>query len=143
MKIGYTCGVFDLFHVGHLNLLEKCKKECDYLVVGVCSDEYVRVCKQKESVINEVDRTRILNALKCVDRAEVVSIEETLDKLLVWNKFKFNVLFSGSDWKGTPRFLETEKQFNDNGIELEVVFFDYTQGVSTSEIKKNLQNKDA
>ena len=139
MKIGYTCGVFDLFHVGHLNLLEKAKKECDYLVVGVCSDQYVREIKNKEPVINEEDRTRILNALKCVDKAEIVSIEETFDKLLAYNRFKFNVLFSGSDWKGTPRFLETEKQFKENNVPLEVVFFDYTQGVSTSGIKENLQ----
>ena len=142
MRIGYTCGVFDLFHVGHLNLLEKCKKECDCLIVGVCSDEYVRVCKHKESVINENDRTKILNALKCVDRAEIVSIDETLDKMLAWERFQFNVLFSGSDWKDTPRFLETEKQFKDNGIELEIVFFDYTHGISTTQIKKDLQQKN-
>lgn len=141
MKIGYTCGVFDLFHVGHLNLLEKCKKECDYLIVGVCSDEYVRVYKQKESVINEKDRARILNALKCVDKAEIVSIDETLDKILAWKRFQFNVLFSGSDWKGTARFLETEKQFKDEKIDLEIVFFDYTHGVSTTEIKKSLTAK--
>lgn len=141
MKIGYTCGVFDLFHVGHLNLLEKCKKECDYLIVGVCSDEYVRVYKQKESVINEKDRARILNALKCVDKAEIVSIDETLDKILAWKRFQFNVLFSGSDWKGTARFLETEKQFKDEKIDLEIVFFDYTHGVSTTEIKKSLNAK--
>lgn len=142
MKIGYTCGVFDLFHVGHLNLLEKCKKECDCLIVGVCSDEYVKVCKKKTPVINENDRTRILNALKCVDRAEIVSIDETLDKMLAWKRFGFNVLFSGSDWKGTTRFLETEKQFKENNIKLDVVFFDYTQGVSTSEIKKNLKENN-
>lgn len=136
MKIGYTCGVFDLFHVGHLNLLENCKKQCDYLIVGVCSDEYVRVCKKTEPVIGENDRARILNALKCVDKAEVVSIEETYDKILAWEKFQFNTLFSGSDWKGTPRFLETEKQFREKGIDLEIVFFDYTRGVSTSDIKK-------
>ena len=64
-----------------------------------------------------------------------MSIEETLDKMLAWERFGFNILFSGSDWKGTTRFLETEKQFKDNNIKLDVVFFDYTQGVSTSEIK--------
>ena len=140
MKIGYTCGVFDLFHVGHLNLLEKAKQQCDYLIVGVCSDEYVRKIKGKVAIINESDRTRILNALKCVDRAEIVSIEETLDKMLAWKRFGFNVLFSGSDWKGTDRFLKTEKQFRENNIELEVVFFDYTQGVSTTEIKQHFDS---
>lgn len=139
MKIGYTCGVFDLFHVGHLNLLENAKKNCDYLIVGVCSDEYVTKIKQKEPVINELDRTRILNALKCVDRAEIVSIEETLDKMLAWKRFQFDVLFSGSDWKGSSRFLETEKQFQDRNIKLEVMFFDYTPGVSTTDIKNDLR----
>ena len=76
-----------------LNLLEKAKDNCDYLIVGVCSDEYVRMCKQKESVINENDRTRLLNALKCVDKAEIISIEETLDRMLAWKRFGFNVLF--------------------------------------------------
>ena len=141
MRIGYTCGVFDLFHTGHLNLLENAKKQCDYLIVGVCSDDYVTKIKKKEPVINEHDRTRILNALKCVDKAEIVSIEETLDKMLAWKRFGFNILFSGSDWKGTERFLETEKQFKDNNVKLDVIFFDYTVGVSTSDIKKTLQNK--
>ena len=141
MKIGYTCGVFDLFHVGHLNLLERAKDKCDYLIVGVCSDEYVLKIKQKQAVVNEEDRTRILNALKCVDKAEIVSIEETLDKMLAWKRFGFNVLFSGSDWKGTPRFLETERQFRDRNIKLDVVFFDYTEGVSTTEIKNAIQKQ--
>lgn len=141
MRIGYTCGVFDLFHVGHLNLLENAKRQCDYLIVGVCSDEYVREIKHKEPVINELDRTRILNALKCVDKAEIVSIEETFNKILAYKRFGFNVLFFGSDWKGTPRFLETERQFKDNNIELEVVFFDYTQGISTSQMKNELTEK--
>ena len=138
MKIGYTCGVFDLFHVGHLNLLENCKKECDFLIVGVCSDEYVKKCKNSTPIINEADRTRIINSLKCVDLAEVVSIEETFDKMLAWNKFHFNVLFSGSDWKGSSRFIETEAQFKAKDIPLEVKFFDYTLGVSTSDIKKKI-----
>lgn len=138
MKIGYTCGVFDLFHVGHLNLLEKCKEQCDYLIVGVCSDEYVRKCKNTNPVVHEKDRIRILNALKCVDLAEIVSIEETFNKLLAWEKFHFNVLFSGSDWMGTSRFLETEKQFKNEGISLEIKFFDYTKGISTSDLKNKI-----
>lgn len=139
MKIGYTCGVYDLFHVGHLNLFERCKKECDYLIVGVCSDDYVREIKQKEPIINENDRKRIVGALKCVDEVAIVSIEETFDKLLAWEKFKFNVLFSGDDWKGTPRFLETEKAFKQKGIDLEMVFFSYTNSISTTQIKEKLR----
>ena len=96
-KVGYTCGVFDLFHVGHLNLLERCKEMCDTLIVGVCDDDYVRTIKQKEPVINESDRQRILQALKCVDRAELVDIPTTNDKLLAHNRFGFDVLFSGDN----------------------------------------------
>ena len=81
-KIGYTCGVFDLFHVGHLNLLERCKEYCDILIVGVCDDKYVRDIKKKEPVYTEDQRTRILNALKVVDKAEIVTIEETEDKMI-------------------------------------------------------------
>ena len=141
MRIGYTCGVYDLFHVGHLNLFERCKKECDYLIVGVCSDDYVRKIKNKEPMINETDRARIVNSLKCVDRAEIVSIDETLDKLLAWEKFKFNILFSGDDWKGTERFFSTEKSFKEKNIDLEIIFFPYTTGVSTTKIKNDLFNK--
>ena len=138
MKIGYTCGVYDLFHVGHLNLFERCKKECDYLIVGVCSDDYVKQYKNKAPVIGEADRARIVGALKCVDRAEIITTEETVDKVLAWNKFNYDVLFSGDDWKGTERFIATEKAFKENGIDVEVVFFSYTKGVSTTQIKKDM-----
>ena len=141
MKIGYTCGVYDLFHVGHLNLFERCKKHCDYLIVGICSDDYVRVFKNKEPVINENDRARIVGALKCVDEVAIISNEETVDKVLAWKRFKFNVLFSGDDWKGTPRFLQTEKVFKELGLDIETVFFPYTQGVSTSQIKEQIDKK--
>lgn len=141
MKIGYTCGVYDLFHVGHLNLFERCKRECDYLIVGICSDEYVRVFKHKDPVINQQDRMRIVGALKCVDEVAIINIEETVDKMLAWNKFHFNVLFSGDDWKGTERFLATERDFKEHGIDVEMVFFSYTQGVSTTQIKNELKAK--
>ncbi|MCH5303733.1 MAG: adenylyltransferase/cytidyltransferase family protein [Ruminococcus sp.] len=138
-KVGYTCGVFDLFHVGHLNLLERCKEQCDYLIVGVCDDKYVTDIKHKEPVYGEEQRRRILNALKVVDKAEIVTIEETDDKILAWNKFKFDVLFSGDDWKGSERYKKTEEQFEKLGAKIE--YLPYTQGISTSQIKKNLGKK--
>lgn len=140
MKIGYTCGVYDLFHIGHLNLIEKCKQQCDYLIVGVCSDEYVNEYKSKDPVIKEKDRARIIGALKCVDEVVIISSEETVDKVLAWNKFKFDVLFAGDDWKGTERFIKTEQELKDNGIDVEIVFFPYTQEVSTSQIRKDIIN---
>lgn len=135
-KVGYTCGVFDLFHVGHLNLLERCKAQCDYLIVGMCDDTYVREIKQKEPVINENDRLRILNAIKCVDRAEKVDIATTDDKMLAWERFKFDVLFSGDDWKGSERYQKTEEQFKEIGAYIE--YLPYTQGVSTTDIKNKM-----
>ena len=138
-RIGYTCGVFDLFHVGHLNLLERCKEQCDYLIVGMCDDDYVYRIKKKEPVINEDDRLRILNAIKCVDRAEKVNIETTDDKLLAWDRFKFDVLFSGDDWKGSDRYKKTEEQFKKIGVKIE--YLPYTQGVSTTDIKDKMKGK--
>ncbi len=136
--VGYTCGVYDLFHVGHLNLFERCKAQCDYLIVGVCDDEYVEKYKNKKPVISEKDRLRIVKALKCVDDAVIINSEETVDKMLIRQKIKYDKLFVGSDWKGTDRFNETIKQFQENNIDVEIVFFPYTQGVSTSQIREEL-----
>lgn len=137
-KIGYTCGVFDLFHVGHLNLLERCKEYCDVLVVGICDDEYVRNIKQKTPVFSQDERVRILNALKVVDKAELVNIEETEDKMLALKRFNFDVLFSGDDWKGSERYLKTEKEFAKYGVSIE--YLPYTKGISSTEIKKKIND---
>lgn len=135
-KVGYTVGVFDLFHVGHLNLLERCKAMCDVLIVGVCDDNYVRDVKHKEPVISETDRCRIVKALKCVDDAVIVDFKITDDKMLAYEKFKFDVLFSGDDWKGSERYLRTEEQFKPLGVSIE--YLPYTKGVSTSELKSKI-----
>lgn len=135
-RVGYTCGVFDLFHVGHLNLLERCKAMCDTLIVGVCDDIYVREVKHKEPIIPDSERVRLLKALKVVDDAQLVTKEETDDKLLVQRRFGFDVLFSGDDWKGSPRYLKTEADFATIGVSVE--YLPYTKGVSTSATKKKI-----
>lgn len=132
-KIGYTTGVFDLFHVGHLNLLEKCKDFCETLIVAVCTDEYAHE-SGKNPIISYEDRSRIVGALKCVDK--VVPMEFT-DKLKAWEMNKFDVLFSGDDWKGSERYIKTEEQFKKIGVD--IVYFPYTKGVSTTQIKQNLK----
>ena len=109
---------------------------CDTLIVGVCDDDYVRTIKQKEPVINESDRQRILQALKCVDRAELVDIPTTNDKLLAHNRFGFDVLFSGDDWKGSERYKKTEEQFSEIGVTIE--YLPYTTGISTTGIKSKI-----
>lgn len=135
-KIGYTCGVFDLFHVGHLNLLENCKKQCEKLIVGVCTDEYVIKIKNKTPIFSQEERCRIIEALDVVDSAVIVDIEEVNDKQLAQKLFKFDVLFSGDDWKGTERYVETEKQFEK--IDVSIEYLPYTQGISTTLIKNSL-----
>lgn len=137
--IGYTCGVFDLFHVGHLNLLERCKNMCDYLIVGVCDDEYVRRVKRKEAVVPASDRMRILKALKCVDDAVLVDINTTNDKMLALDYFNFDVLFSGDDWKGSERYKKTEEEFAKVGVAIE--YLPYTNGVSTSQLKEEMKKQ--
>ncbi|WP_298522465.1 adenylyltransferase/cytidyltransferase family protein [uncultured Methanobrevibacter sp.] len=136
-KIGFTCGVFDLFHVGHLNLLENCKKQCETLIVGLCTDEYVEKVKHKDPVFSQEERFRILSALKMVDRVEYVSIEEVTDKELAQRIFGFDVLFSGDDWKDTDRYLKTEKEFAKIGVSIE--YLPYTKGISTTSIKESLK----
>lgn len=137
-KLGITVGVFDLFHTGHLNLLERCKEMCDELIVAICDDDYVRNIKKKEPIILQEDRVRLVNALKCVDKAVLVNIEETDDKMLLWEKFGFDVLFSGDDWKNSERYLKTEKQFKEIGASIE--YLPYTKGVSTTDLKEKIKN---
>ena len=133
-KVGYTTGVFDLFHVGHLNLLEKCKNQCDKLIVAVCTDEYANE-SGKQPIISYEDRARIVGALKCVD--EVVPMTYT-DKLRQWKEHKFDVLFSGDDWKGSERYKKTEEDFKKIGVD--IVYFPYTKNVSTTMLKEKMKS---
>lgn len=135
-KTGITVGVFDLFHVGHLNLFERCKEQCEYLIVAVCDDDYVTNIKHKTPVFPQEERLRILNSLKCVDEVILVNINETEDKLLLHKKRPFDVLFSGDDWKGSERYLKTEKQFEEFGTKIE--YLPYTQGISTTILKERI-----
>ena len=133
MKIGYTTGVFDLFHIGHLNLLRKAKEQCDYLIVGVSTDELVSY-KHKQAVIPFEERKQIVGAIKYVD--EVVA-QENMDKMAAWERLHFNVMFVGDDWKGTPKWNEYERQFKEVGVE--IVYFPYTQGTSSTLINQTLE----
>lgn len=135
-KIGYTQGTYDLFHIGHLNLLEHAKEQCEYLIVGVNSDELVMKYKGKKVNIPAQNRARIVNALKAVDETYVVS---TLDKKIAYRKFKFDAIFIGDDWKGNPRWEETEKEMKELGAEL--VYLPHTDGISTTQLLKQIQNK--
>ena len=133
MKIGYTTGVFDLFHIGHLNLLRRAKEQCDYLIVGVSTDELVSY-KHKQAVIPFEERKQIVGAIKYVD--EVVA-QENMDKMAAWERLHFNVMFVGDDWKGTPKWDAYERQFKEVGVE--IVYFPYTKGTSSTLINQTLE----
>ncbi len=134
--IGYTTGVFDLFHVGHLNILKEAQKNCDYLIVGVTTDEEVKRTKGIEPFIPFEERLEIVQNIKVVD--EVVA-QESMDKMAAWEKLRFDVMFVGSDWKGTPEWNEYEKQFAKVGVD--IVYFPYTAGTSSTKIRKIINKK--
>ena len=133
-KIGYTTGTFDLFHVGHLNLLEKAKENCEILIVGVSTDELVKDYKGELPVIPFEDRIRIVGALKCVDK---VIAQKTLNKLDVLPDIQYDVLFHGDDWKNTKMYNEIEEKLREQKVSC--IYFPYTKSVSTKSIKERIQ----
>lgn len=133
-KIGYTTGVFDLFHIGHLNILKKAKEQCDYLIVGVTTDEEVERVKNKKPVISYEERVQIVEAIRYVDR---VVPENDTDKLKAWDQLKFHRIFKGDDWKGTEKWNNYEEEFSKRNVE--VVYFSYTKGTSSTQIRQVLQ----
>lgn len=131
--IGYTSGVYDLFHIGHLNLLKNAKGLCDKLVVGVSVDELVQY-KHKKAVIPFVERIEIVRNIKYVDAAIP---QEELDKFKMWEKLHFDILFVGDDWYKTPSWQEMEEKFKQVGVR--VVYFPYTKGTSSTILNDTLQ----
>ena len=132
--IGYTTGVYDLFHIGHLNLLKNAKGMCDYLVVGVTVDELVAY-KGKKAMIPFEDRIEIVRSCKYVDAAVP---QYDMDKLSACKKLGAQVLFVGDDWYGTEKWKEYEKKFEKEGIR--IVYFPYTKGVSSTRITEALRH---
>jgi len=129
--VGYTQGVFDLFHIGHLNLIRNARAMCDQLIVGVNSDELVAQYKGQRPVIPEAERLDIVQSLRFVDRAEIV---HTLDKAVQRGRFAFDALFIGDDWKGNERWEKTAREMRAAGVE--VVFLPYTQTTSSTVIRR-------
>ena len=126
MKIGYTSGVYDLFHVGHLNLLRNAKAMCEKLIVGVTSDNLVSY-KNKKAVIPFSERMQIVQAIEYVD---AVVPQEDMDKFETWKKLKFDVMFVGDDWFQSEKWEDLDKQFIEVGVK--IVYFPYTKGTSST-----------
>ena len=132
MIIGYTAGVYDLFHIGHLNMLKNAKGMCDKLIVGVTVDELVTY-KGKQAIIPFEDRIEIVRNIKCVDAAVP---QYDMDKLTACKKMGATILFVGDDWYGTEKWKKYEEEFSKEGIK--IVYFPYTRGVSSTQITKAL-----
>ncbi len=133
MIIGYTTGVFDLFHVGHLNILRESKAMCDYLVVGCTTNNLVLQRKNKQPIIPHNERIEILKSIRYVDQ---VVIQDTMDKFKAYQKYKFNIMFVGDDWKNHPYWLKIEKKFK--LFDVKIVYLPYTRNTSSTKINKIL-----
>lgn len=130
MIIGYTSGVFDMFHIGHLNILRQAKERCDKLIVGVSTDKLVESYKHKIPIIPFEQRAAIVRAIRYVD--EVVP-QTTMDKMQAWNAIHFDVMFHGSEWKGTELYNKYEEEFSKVGVRIE--YLPHTDGISSSDLR--------
>lgn len=133
LRIGYAAGAYDLFHVGHLNLLKHAKEQCDVLVAGVVSDEMLRQVKGIESVIPTMERAEIVRSIRFVDQ---VHVETAPDKMDAWREVGFTHFFKGDDWRGTEKGLRLEQRFAAVGVE--VVYFPYTAHTSSTALRRAL-----
>ncbi|WP_374009462.1 adenylyltransferase/cytidyltransferase family protein [Leifsonia sp. LS-T14] len=132
-RIGYAAGAFDLFHIGHLNILKHAKSQCDYLIAGVVSDEMLELTKGISPVIPLAERLEIVSSIGYVDEA----VAETVpDKLDMWRELRFDVFFKGDDWRGTEKGLRLEREFAEVGVE--VVYFPYTMTTSSTQLRQAL-----
>ena len=131
--IGYTQGTFDMFHIGHLNLIRNAKRHCDYLIVGVNKDELVESYKNKRPIIPLEERVEIVRAIRYVD--EVIATD-TLDKTKIWEKVHFDEIYIGDDWKGNERWEKTGKEMEQLGAKL--VFLPYTKDTSSTMLREKL-----
>lgn len=136
MIIGYTSGVYDLFHIGHLNLLRNAKAMCDKLVVGVTTDELMAEYKKHKTIIPFTERCEIVRSIQYVD---AVVPQDTMDKMGAWKRLKFDVVFVGDDWFQTPKWEKIEADFKAVGVR--VVYFPYTKGISSTLLNAILEEK--
>lgn len=132
-KIGYTTGVYDMFHIGHLNVIKKAKEQCEYLIVGVTTDELCFCRKKKYPIICQADRMAIVAELRSVDK---VVLQENMDKLGAVKKYGVDVVFVGSDWKGTDAWNKYENEFAEVGCS--VVYLEHTEGISSTILRDRL-----
>ena len=133
--VGYTTGVFDMFHIGHLEILKKGKQKCDYLIVGVSTDELVESYKNRKPIIPYRDRFEIIKSIKYVDQ---VVTQSHRDKLEQFKEINYDILFVGDDWKGSDIFTRLENHLIRNNAK--IVYFKYTKNVSSTKFRSILED---
>lgn len=136
MTIGYTTGVYDLFHIGHLNMLKNARSLCDKLIVGITTDELLLTYKKKKPVIPFSERLEIVRNIKYVDAAIA---QGSMDKFSTWEKLRYDIMFVGDDWYNTEKWKNYEKQFTEVGVR--IVYFPYTKGTSSTIINEILKKE--
>lgn len=134
-KIGYTSGVYDMFHIGHLNVILHAKEYCDYLIVAVSTDEVVQNNKHKTPIIHFEDRIRIVESIRYVDKA--VPQMDYNDKIGAAKKYNIDVMFVGDDWKGTEKWNKIELQLKEIGVDL--VYLPYTKSISSTMLREKIK----
>lgn len=132
-RVGYAAGAFDLFHIGHLNILKHAKSQCDWLIAGVVSDEMLRLTKGISPVVPLAERIEIVRSISVVDEAVAETVPNKLD---TWRELHFDVFFKGDDWRGTEKGLRLEREFAAVGVE--VVYFPYTVSTSSTVLRRAL-----
>ncbi|NYV74386.1 adenylyltransferase/cytidyltransferase family protein [Streptomyces sp. UH6] len=137
-RVGYAPGAYDLFHIGHLNILRHARQQCDYLVAGVVSDEMAELAKGRRPVIPLIERLEIVRNIKYVDAAFVETVP---DKVETWKQVRFDVLFKGDDWRGTAKGEKLEQDFAAVGVD--VVYFPYTVHTSSTQLRRALDSLTA
>ena len=134
-RVGYAPGVYDLFHIGHLNILRRARERCDYLIAGVVSDEMAEVAKGRAPVVPTAERLEIVQHIVFVDEAIVETVPRKLD---TWREHPFDVIFKGDDWRGTPKGEMLERDFASVGVD--VVYLPYTIHTSSTILRKALSH---
>ena len=132
-RVGYVPGVYDMFHIGHLNVLRNASLHCDHLIAGVVSDEMAAVAKGREPIVPLVERLEIVRSVRYVDEAVA---ETVADKVEMWRRFKFDVLIKGDDWRNTPKGRALEERMAEVGVE--VIYLPYTAHTSSSLLRRVL-----
>lgn len=135
--VGYVPGAWDMFHIGHLNIIKHAREHCDWLIVGVVTDESVIRVKGKEPMVPLADRVAIVREIALVDD---VVVDDSTDKVQMWQRLHFDVVFKGDDWKGTPKGDRLEAGMASVGAR--VVYFPYTRETSSTAIRRLLHDDD-